>query len=113
LVFASFSTKGYLRQVSEKNEKFPSKTESEGSNRPCLQEENQYLVPSKDQILSYDEATQKELGYSVSEPYVGWIEYTQPYLYLKDGIKRHDDLAGGITEEEKEAHLKQAEEQVV
>ncbi|KAL2068432.1 hypothetical protein VTL71DRAFT_16530 [Oculimacula yallundae] len=77
LVFATFSTKGYLRQ-----------------------EENQYLVLSKEQVLSLDEATQRELGYSVSEPYVGWIEYTQPFLYLKDGIKRHDDLAGQIAKTE-------------
>jgi hypothetical protein len=63
-----------------------------------LQEENQYLVLSKDQILSYDEATQKELGYSVSNPYVGWVEYTQPYLYLRDGVKRHNDLSGSTDE---------------
>ena len=58
---------------------------------------------SKEEVLSYNEATQKELGYSVSEPYVGWVEYTQPYLYLKDGVKRHDDLAGAIGKLEKEA----------
>jgi hypothetical protein len=52
--------------------------------------------------LSYNEATQKELGYSVSEPYVGWVEYTQPYLYLKDGVKRYNDLAGAIGKLEKE-----------
>jgi len=68
---------------------------------------------SKEKVLSYNEATQKELGYSVSEPYVGWVEYTQPYLYLKDGVKRHDDLAGAIGKLKKETQPDIAVQEIV
>ena len=46
------------------------------------QEENQYLVVPKSTVLKYPKEVQDLLGYKVCEPFCGWIEMSDPSIYL-------------------------------
>jgi hypothetical protein len=50
-------------------------------------------------VLSFPVDAQKHFGWDISEPYVGWVEYTVPYKYIKDGQARFEEMA---VREEKE-----------
>ncbi|PVH87659.1 phytanoyl-dioxygenase family protein [Cadophora sp. DSE1049] len=55
LIYSCFMTKGYLRQ-----------------------EENQYLANSVESIKRYTPEMQKTIGYSVSNPFLGWVDLEDP-----------------------------------
>ncbi|QKX55224.1 uncharacterized protein TRUGW13939_02316 [Talaromyces rugulosus] len=59
LVYSCFMTKGFLRQ-----------------------EENQYLVNSLEQVKQYPRDVQKLIGYSVSKPFLGWVNLEDPIKML-------------------------------
>jgi ectoine hydroxylase-related dioxygenase (phytanoyl-CoA dioxygenase family) len=64
VLFASFLTRGHLRQ-----------------------EENQYLANSFEKVKALPEHIQKLIGYSVNVPYCGWVDLKDPFqlLHVKDG----------------------------
>ncbi|KAF2141595.1 uncharacterized protein K452DRAFT_351176 [Aplosporella prunicola CBS 121167] len=64
LVFATFATRGYLRQ-----------------------EENQFLAVPMDVARGYDRATQEFMGYSMSEPACGNVEELDPIFVLRPELK--------------------------
>ena len=45
---------------------------------PWLQEENQYLANSRESIKCYTPEMQKMIGYSVSSPFLGWVNLDDP-----------------------------------
>lgn len=59
LMFATFAVRGYLRQ-----------------------EENQYLAIPKEVARQYDRATQRFIGYYISEPACGYVEEVDPIYTL-------------------------------
>ncbi|EXJ91452.1 hypothetical protein A1O1_04564 [Capronia coronata CBS 617.96] len=46
------------------------------------QEENIYLANSADDVLSWSDAAQKALGYTLSSPNIGFVEFKTPLQYL-------------------------------
>ncbi|KAH0845016.1 hypothetical protein AYO21_04062 [Fonsecaea monophora] len=62
LVFSCFMIKGILRQ-----------------------EENQFLANSLDSVRQYDARLQKIIGYSVSMPWLGWVDFDDPRNLLLNG----------------------------
>ncbi|RFU33832.1 hypothetical protein B7463_g2472, partial [Scytalidium lignicola] len=66
LLFSCFMTRGWLRQ-----------------------EENQYLAVPPEIAKTLPERIQKLLGYAVSEPMLGWLEFRDPrYLIDPEGAER-------------------------
>ncbi|KAG0649655.1 Dioxygenase himG [Hyphodiscus hymeniophilus] len=66
LVFSCFMTKGIFRQ-----------------------EENQFLANSLKSLKQYDRTLQGIVGYNVSMPWLGWVDYEDPRnLLLDEGEKR-------------------------
>jgi ectoine hydroxylase-related dioxygenase (phytanoyl-CoA dioxygenase family) len=66
LVFSCFMIKGLLRQ-----------------------EENQFLANSLESVKQYDARLQKIVGYSVSMPWLGWVDFDDPRnLLLNRGQKK-------------------------
>lgn len=62
-------------------------------------QENQYLVIPKDVVKGYSEEVQAIIGYSVSQPYCGYVEMDDPIKLLKDNANfAHHDLQGDIFE---------------
>ncbi|PCG89359.1 Phytanoyl-CoA dioxygenase [Penicillium occitanis (nom. inval.)] len=61
LVYSCFMTKGYLRQ-----------------------EENQYLANQIQQVKLYPTELQRLIGYSVSKPFLGWVNLEDPIKLLHD-----------------------------
>lgn len=59
LVYSCFMTKGFLRQ-----------------------EENQYLANSVEHVKQYSLDLQKLIGYSVSKPFLGWVNLEDPIKLL-------------------------------
>ncbi|RFU23857.1 hypothetical protein B7463_g12480, partial [Scytalidium lignicola] len=59
LVYSCFMTKGFLRQ-----------------------EENQYLANSIEKVQTYTPDIQKLIGYSVSKPFLGWVNLEDPIKLL-------------------------------
>ncbi|KAH8693805.1 phytanoyl-CoA dioxygenase [Talaromyces proteolyticus] len=59
LMFSTFAIRGYLRQ-----------------------EENQYLAVPADKVKQYDRATQKFIGYAISDPACGYVEELDPIYTL-------------------------------
>ncbi|KAF4949081.1 hypothetical protein FGADI_9155 [Fusarium gaditjirri] len=71
LLYSCFMTKGFLRQ-----------------------EENQYLASPLETIREYPEHLQKLIGYSLSNPFLGWLDLEDPRkaLYGKDWKSNGGDL---------------------
>jgi ectoine hydroxylase-related dioxygenase (phytanoyl-CoA dioxygenase family) len=63
LLFSCFMTRGWLRQ-----------------------EENQYLTVPQETMRKLPVATQKVAGYSISEPFLGWVEAADPRAVLDPSI---------------------------
>jgi hypothetical protein len=47
------------------------------------QEENQYLVVPREQVLAYPEEVRRLLGYDRCPPGLGWVEMENPYVVLE------------------------------
>lgn len=47
-----------------------------------LVQENAYLAFSKEEVLSWPFDVQKRMGYTVSSPNLGFVDFIQPYKYL-------------------------------
>lgn len=77
LIFSSFMTRGTLRQ-----------------------EENQYLAVEKEKMKILDVDIQQTAGYSLSEPFLGWVESTDPRMVLDPQIKGSSDMWTGTEEPE-------------
>lgn len=75
LIFSSFMTKGYLRQ-----------------------EENLYLAVNRDVMRKYSVDIQKVAGYSLSEPFLGWVNSTDPRKLLDPEIPDNTDMWTGTEE---------------
>lgn len=45
-------------------------------------EENQYLIHSKEEVLSWSPEVQRVMGYTISTPNIGFVDLMQPNLYL-------------------------------
>lgn len=63
-------------------------------------DENQFLAIPMDTIKSYEPELQAIIGYSVSQPYCGWVELDDPIKMLSKDQEalRHHDLQGIIFE---------------
>ena len=62
------------------------------------QEENQYLAIPEDELKAkHDRKSQRLLGWSISEPYLGWIDFQDPLkrLYPEEFPKGPTDLTNG------------------
>ncbi|KAH8813006.1 hypothetical protein F5884DRAFT_786957 [Xylogone sp. PMI_703] len=59
LVYSCFMTKGFLRQ-----------------------EENQYLAKPPERVRQYPRDVQRLIGYSVSKPFLGWVDLDDPLKVL-------------------------------
>lgn len=46
------------------------------------QEENQFITIPKDVIMSKDKKTQKLLGWGLSDPMMGWVDFEDPQKVL-------------------------------
>jgi hypothetical protein len=57
-----------------------------------VQEENQYLVVSREQLLQYPEFVQRKIGYEISEPYLGWVDLADPLKFVKGEDTKMSDL---------------------
>lgn len=68
LVFATFMTRGYLRQ-----------------------EENQFLAVSPEVARQYSREVQEIIGYSLSDPACGTVEQIDPIFYLCPELKTGKD----------------------
>ncbi|KAJ9148689.1 Phytanoyl-CoA dioxygenase family protein [Pleurostoma richardsiae] len=68
-VYATFMTKGWLRQ-----------------------EENQFLTVTRERLLEYPEHVQKKLGYELSQPYMGWVDLADPLAFVKGEETKPGDL---------------------
>ncbi|PKY03900.1 PhyH-domain-containing protein [Aspergillus campestris IBT 28561] len=63
------------------------------------QDENQYLAIPKDVAKTYSAEVQAIIGYSVSQPYCGYVEMDDPAKLLKENAGfEHHDLQGIIFE---------------
>jgi ectoine hydroxylase-related dioxygenase (phytanoyl-CoA dioxygenase family) len=69
LIFSSFMTRGVLRQ-----------------------EENQYLAVDKARMKKHPVEVQKIAGYSLSEPFLGWVESTDPRVVLDPSVAGEFDI---------------------
>jgi ectoine hydroxylase-related dioxygenase (phytanoyl-CoA dioxygenase family) len=71
LMFSTFAVRGYMRQ-----------------------EENQFLAVPAEKVKQYDRATQKFIGYAISDPACGYVEELDPIytLYPEElkGVKPTD-----------------------
>lgn len=67
LVYSCFVCRGYLRQ-----------------------EENQYLATPVDVVKSYPRHLQELMGYSLSKPYLGWLDLQDPIKYLGVPVAKDD-----------------------
>lgn len=47
-----------------------------------MKEENQYLANSSEQVRQYPLDVQKLIGYSVSKPFLGWVNLDDPLKVL-------------------------------
>lgn len=47
-----------------------------------MQEENQYLANSVEHVKQYSPDLQKLIGYSVSKPFLGWVNLEDPIKLL-------------------------------
>jgi ectoine hydroxylase-related dioxygenase (phytanoyl-CoA dioxygenase family) len=47
------------------------------------QEENIYLCNSQDEVLSWSDEAQKRLGYCLSSPNIGFVEFRHPIAFLR------------------------------
>ena len=77
LIFSSFLTRGTLRQ-----------------------EENQYLSNDIEAMKKLPVPIQKVAGYSLSEPFLGWIASTDPRVVLDPELKGNTDMWTGADEPE-------------
>ncbi|OGE54749.1 hypothetical protein PENARI_c005G01845 [Penicillium arizonense] len=75
LIFSTFMTKGYLRQ-----------------------EENIYLAVDLDVMKKYPVEIQKVAGYSLSEPFLGWVDSADPRKLLDKEMPTNTDMWTGIEE---------------
>jgi ectoine hydroxylase-related dioxygenase (phytanoyl-CoA dioxygenase family) len=64
LMFATFLTRGYLRQ-----------------------EENQFLAVPSDIAKGYDQPIQEMMGYYMSDPSCGYVEHVDPIYILRPELK--------------------------
>ncbi|EXJ95343.1 hypothetical protein A1O1_00463 [Capronia coronata CBS 617.96] len=69
LIFANFMTRGWLRQ-----------------------EENQYLTYEKEVMQRLPVEIQKLVGYSLSEPFLGWVNAADPRIVLDPNVERNMDI---------------------
>ena len=79
LVYATFCTRGctYIRTILPEHR--PQLTRS----TDLRQEENQYLAIPEDELKAkHDRKSQRLLGWSISEPYLGWIDFEDPLKRL-------------------------------
>ena len=58
------------------------------------QDENPYLALPREMVEQYSPEVQRALGYSVSQPYLGWVEkenevYDPIVVLGKDGLNSH------------------------
>ena len=58
------------------------------------QEENQYLANSLESVKQYNPEMQKMIGYSVSNPFLGWVNLEDPRRLIMD----EEELAKGSTD---------------
>lgn len=77
LIFSSFMTRGTLRQ-----------------------EENQYLSVDREAMKKLSVPIQKVAGYSLSEPFLGWVASTDPRVILDPELKGNSDMWTGAEEPE-------------
>lgn len=47
-----------------------------------MKEENQYLANSTEQVKQYPQDVQRLIGYSVSKPFLGWVNLDDPLKVL-------------------------------
>lgn len=80
LVYSCFMTKGFLRQVWQADPKT-----LQVKSLTLLQEENQYLANTIGQVQQYSPDIQKLIGYSVSKPFLGWVNLEDPIKLLHHG----------------------------
>lgn len=64
------------------------------------QEENQYIAVDKEKMKKLDVDIQQTAGYSLSEPFLGWVESTDPRMFLDPKIKGSADMWSGTEEPE-------------
>ena len=63
------------------------------------QDENQFLAIPLEVIKTYDPQVQALIGYSVSQPYLGYVDFDDPIKLLSDDTKlAQHDLQGIIFE---------------
>lgn len=77
LIFSSFMTRGTNRQ-----------------------EENQYLAVAQEKMKKLPVPIQQLAGYSLSEPFLGWVESTDPRVVLDPELKGSSDMWSGQDEPE-------------
>ena len=69
LIYSTFSTRGYLRQ-----------------------EENQYLACDREKVLELPVELQRFMGYTLSRPFMGWVEMDDPIKVIDPNAKSLGDL---------------------
>jgi hypothetical protein len=47
-----------------------------------VNQENAYLSNSTEDVLSWSHEVQARMGYTVSSPNIGFVDFVQPYKYL-------------------------------
>ena len=57
------------------------------------QEENQFLANSRESVKRYTPRLQKIIGYNVSMPWLGWVDYEDPRNLLLDDGQEKERLA--------------------
>jgi len=48
-------------------------------------EENHYLANSKEDVLSWSQEVQEKMGYTISSPNLGFVDFIPPVTFLEGG----------------------------
>lgn len=73
-------------------------------------EENQYLIHSKEEVLSWPAAVQRRMGFHLSSPNIGFVDFQSPVEWMQGVERDHwvdpDPAFTGALESDKKVAVK-------